>query len=94
MLTKKDKNDIKDIVVDVLEDVIMPAFETVATKTDLKKVETRLDGVETRLDGVETRLDGVETRLETVDRKLDRIVDEHLTHEKRIKNLETRRAIT
>lgn len=86
MLTPQDREDIKDIVVDVIQDTIMPAFEVLATKTELQsglqkvetrlqKVETRLDGVETRLDGIETRLDGVETRLDTLDRKVDRIGD-------------------
>lgn len=56
MLTKKDKDDIKEIVVDVIQKVVMPAFETVATKSDLKKVETRLDA---RLENVEMKLDRV-----------------------------------
>lgn len=54
MLTKGDKNDIKDIVVDVIQEVVMPAFETVATKKDLRKVEQRLDN---RLDVVDRKLD-------------------------------------
>ena len=56
MLTKKDKGDIKDIVVDVIKEVVMPAFETVATKEDLRKVEQRLDN---RLDVVDRKLDKV-----------------------------------
>lgn len=86
MLTKKDKTDIKEIVVDVIKDVVLPAFETIATKNDLKKVENRLGTVETRLDVVE--------------RKLDKVVDNQLEdrakfadHEKRIKKLESRRVL-
>jgi len=56
MLTKKDKGDIKDIVVDVIKEVVIPAFETVATKEDLRKVEQRLDN---RLDVVDRKLDKV-----------------------------------
>lgn len=36
----------------------------------------------------------VETRLDVVERKLDRVVDEHITHEKRIKRLESQGALT
>lgn len=79
MLTKKDKGDIKEIVVDVIQKVIMPAFETVATKSDLKKVETRLDKVENRLENVEM--------------KLDRVVDTQIVYETRMKKLETKRAL-
>lgn len=90
MLTKKDKEDIKDIVVDVIEDVVMPSFELVATKTDLKKVENRLNN----------RLDQVENRLEQLDRKLDLFSDkvvvqgsELADHQKRLKKLEESRLV-
>ena len=89
MLTKKDKSDIKDIVVDVIKEVVLPVFETVATKDDLKRTEQRLDN----------RLDKVEQRLDVVDSKLDKVaanqLDDKYTikdHEKRLKKLESRRA--
>jgi len=37
----------------------------------------------------ENRLETVETRLDVVEQKLDRVVDEHITYEKRIKELES-----
>ncbi len=79
MLTKKDKGDIKDIVVDVIQEVVMPAFETVATKEDLKKVEQRLDVVDRKLDRVAAN-------------QLD---DKYIIkdQEKRIKKLESRRVL-
>ncbi len=90
MLTQQDKDDIKDIVVDVIKDVVLPAFETVALKTDLDKVERKLD----------KRLGTVETRLNKVEMKLDNVVDNQIVdkqkyddHEKRIKKLESRRAV-
>jgi septal ring factor EnvC (AmiA/AmiB activator) len=85
MLTKKDENKIKDIVVGVIEDVVLPAFETVSTKTDLVKTEHRLDN----------RLNKVENRLEQVDRRLDIFSDKVVVqanqiedHQKRIKKIE------
>lgn len=91
MLTKEDKDDIKEIVVDVIQEVVMPAFETVATKAEMNG----------RFDGVEKRLEAVETRLDIVDRKLDRVAANQLDdkyvlkdYEKRIKKLESRRVLS
>ena len=81
MLTKQDKDEIKDIMVDVIQDVVMPAFEIVATKEDLEKVEQRLDN----------RLNKVENRLESVEMKLDRVAANQLEDRTKIKKLESRR---
>lgn len=88
MLDKKDKEDIRDIVLDVIEGVVMPGLDVLATKTDLKKVEKRLD----------ERLDNVENRLEQIDRKLDVFSDkvvvqgsELADHRKRLERLEAKR---
>jgi len=83
MLTKKDKGDIKDIVVDVIKEVVIPAFETVATKEDLRKVEQRLDN---RLDVVDRKLDKVAAN------QLDDIFIIK-DHEKRIKKIESSKLI-
>lgn len=68
MLTPQDREDIKDIVVDVIQDTIMPAFEVLATKSELR------DG----LKGVTVRLDRVEDRLDNLDRKFDRLAADQL----------------
>jgi len=75
MLTKKDENKITDIVVDVIQDVVMPAFETLNTKID--KIKTSL----------ENRLDRVENRLDQIDRKLDVVSGKVLDHDYEIKQL-------
>lgn len=50
MLTKKDKEEIKEIVVDVIQDVVMPAFNTVATKQDIKNLAERVEQIDSKLD--------------------------------------------
>ena len=96
MLTKDDKKDITNIVVDVINDLLVPSFELVykkfeeidekmVTKADLARVETRLDN----------RLDNMEGRLDTMEGKLDRVIDNQLAdrgkladYERRLKKLE------
>lgn len=45
MLTAKDKQEIKEMVVDgvteVIQDVLMPAFKTLARKSDFKQLENK-----------------------------------------------------
>lgn len=95
MLTKQDKVAIRDIVVEVIKDVVMPAFETVALKTDM---ETRFGGVENRLDRMETRLDSMEARLDSMDRKLDIFSAKTLDHDQKLskhdKRIESLEALT
>lgn len=43
MLTREDKEEIKNIVVDVIREVVLPAFEIVATKDDIKDMATKHD---------------------------------------------------
>ncbi len=62
MLDKKDKADIKDIVVEVIKDVLMPTFE---------HFHTDLQGVKRDLQGVKRDLYQVKERVEQIDRKLD-----------------------
>ena len=56
MLTKQDKKDVGEIVQtvvnDLIDNVLLPSFDLLATKTDLKKVEIRLDVVERKVDRV------------------------------------------
>lgn len=89
MLTDEDVAKIKDVVFDVIQDVVMPAFEAVTTKRELNDVEQRLG----------QRLHSLETRMEQIDRKLDIFSDKvqvqghTLTdHEQRITSLEQARA--
>jgi len=83
MLTKKDKEDIKDIVVDVIEDVVMPAFELVATKTELREVEGRL----------ENRLEQIDRKLDVFSDKVVVQGSELVDHQKRLKKLEDSRLV-
>lgn len=53
----------------------------VATKGDLKKLETRFDGLETRFDGLETRFDGLETNVHT-------LMSLYVSIDGRVKNIE------
>lgn len=83
MLTQDDKKQISDIVVDVIQDVVMPAFETLNNKID--KVANNLTN----------DINGVKTRVEQIDRKLDIITGKVFTHdsqlvihEKRLKKVE------
>lgn len=83
MLTKQDKADIKDLVADVIEEVVMPAFEVLATKgelkTEIKKVEDRLERIDHKLDIFADKV--VVQRSELVD------------HHKRLKKLEASRLV-
>lgn len=58
-------------------------FNKLATKEDLKKVDTRLDNVNTRLDSVDTRLDNVDTRL-------DKLAIEQIKTRESLKNFATK----
>jgi hypothetical protein len=79
MLTQDDKKQISDIVVDVIQDVVMPAFETLNKKID--KVSDRLGGVETRVEQMDRKLDIVTEKVFTHDSQL-------VNHEKRLKKVE------
>ncbi len=69
MLTKKDKEEVTEMIVDGIREVIMPTLENMSD--DIRDIKTRLGSVETRLGTVETRLDVVE-------RKLDNVIDNQL----------------
>ncbi|PIT98396.1 MAG: hypothetical protein COT71_00940 [Candidatus Andersenbacteria bacterium CG10_big_fil_rev_8_21_14_0_10_54_11] len=78
--------------------ILAKSFERVATKEDLKNIETRLNGVDGRLDSVDKRLDGIDQRLDKIERVqhsmlkvLDSIegrLKEMANHEERITRLE------
>lgn len=80
MLTKQDKRDVENIVINVIQDAIIPSLDVLATKSDLKK----------GLQGVENRLDVVENRLDVVERKLDRVIDNQLENQGKLKNYDER----
>ena len=58
MLTPQDKSDIKEMIADgvleVIQDVVMPAFETItntmATKDELNIVKNRVEQIDRKLD--------------------------------------------
>lgn len=79
MLTQDDKKQISNIVVDVIQDVVMPAFETLNKKID--KVSNRLEGVETRVEQIDRKLDIVTAKVFAHDSQL-------VIHEKRLKKVE------
>lgn len=85
MLTKQDKEEITNIIVETIKEVVLPVFETVATKEDLKKLATKED-----LKGLSTQedLDSVNARLDSIDRKLDRTFEKVLDHEDRLTAVE------
>lgn len=61
MLTTQDKEDIRDIIVDVMKEVLFPVFETLATKEDLAKVGQKLDRVATNVLEHEQKLQNPKT---------------------------------
>jgi hypothetical protein len=52
----------------------------VATKSDIKGLETRMLGVENRMIGVETRMINVESRMDVIEKDLSRIETNHFVH--------------
>lgn len=70
MLTKNDEEKIQDIVVQVIQEALIPAFDDLATKADLKKVENKLDRVENRLEQMDRKLDVVTAKVYTHDSQL------------------------
>ncbi len=58
----------------------LPPENTVATRSDIERIEdhlrahdARFDGIDTRLDGIDTRLDAVDGRFDAIDQRLGRV---------------------
>lgn len=77
MLTKIDEKKITGIVIDAIQEVVIPAMDKMG------------DELNKKIDKLDTRLGRVETRLEQVDRKLDIMTAKVYTHDSQIKKLET-----
>lgn len=56
MLTKTDLDNVKEVVeeamVEIVRDTIIPAFETVALKSDFDKLQTQVDRIDNKLDKI------------------------------------------
>lgn len=80
MLSQEDLKKVKETVVDVIKEVVMPAFEhlygVMATKEDIKKLATKKE------------LEAVKDRVFQIDQKVDRILDKQMIHDVKIKKLE------
>lgn len=73
MLTPQDKEEVKEIVIQVIKDVVMPAFDTITLS---------LEKITTRLDQIDRKLDLVTAKTLALDQKFN-------NHEQRIKLSET-----
>ncbi len=81
----KTKEEIKEIIVEVIKDVVLPAFETVALKSDIESLDKRMDGFDSRMDRFEQKQDAqtadiiqLQAEVGAIGDKLDS-VDEKLT---------------
>lgn len=61
---------------------------TAVVLPQIERIDTRLDSVDARFDSIDTRLDSVENRLDSLDRKVDRMLDNQLGQDTKIKRLE------
>jgi len=84
MLTNQDKKQIEEIVVDVIQDVLMPAFDTLATKKDLENLVTKDDAknfaTKEDLKHMEEKIDKVLDKVTEQGQRLD-------DHDKQFKSL-------
>jgi hypothetical protein len=84
MITKQDEGKITKIVVDVIQDVMMPTLakmhNDMATKDDIHRLETRMESMDRKLDFVTAKTYTNDTEL--------------VNHDRRIKKLEKHIAIT
>jgi hypothetical protein len=67
MLTDHDKEEIGEVVTDVIKDVLFPTLEKLATKDEIKKLATK--------DEMNQRFDSIDANLNRLDGKTDRLQD-------------------
>lgn len=53
----KTKQEVKDMMGDVINEVVVPALETLATKEDVRQLIERMDKMDARSDRIERKLD-------------------------------------
>lgn len=87
-MNKKTREEFIDLFAEGFEGVVAPEIDEI--KQDMEKGFNKVDK---KLKNVEDRLETMENRLDVVERKLDRVVDNHITHEGRIKKLESRQVL-
>ena len=78
-LSKEDLGDVRDIVIDALEALVLPRFDSLEHRMD--RLEGRMDGLENRMGNLEVRMDGLEGRMGNIEGRMGSI-------EGRIGNLE------
>ena len=75
-----DSQDIRELVIETIEEILPPLISHLATKKDLALFEGRLDAIETKIDSLSSRLDNIDQRIKYLTSKLNEYVsqDEHV----------------
>ncbi len=81
MLTNQDEHKVKKIILEAIQEVVIPAMEDLADKEDIKKLDNRMSAVENRMDALENRVG-------QMDRKLDIMTGKVFEHDTKIKKME------
>ena len=67
-LSKEDLSDVRDIVIDALEALVLPRFDNLEHRMD--RLEGRMDGLENRMGNLEGRMDGLEGRMGSIEGRM------------------------